>query len=64
MQTYASPGRLLTLRETAERLHVSVDTVRRRIASGDLQAVQLGGRGAPLRVDERELQVWLYGSRR
>ena len=32
MQIYASPGsRFLTLRETVERLHVSVDTVRRRI---------------------------------
>ena len=64
MQTYApSGGRLLTLRETAERLHVSVDTVRRRIASGELPAVQLGGRGAPVRVDERDLQRWLYGGR-
>jgi excisionase family DNA binding protein len=51
------------LRETADRLHVSVDTVRRRIASGDLHAVQLGGRGALLRVDERELAQRLYGSR-
>ena len=60
MPTLATP-RLLTLRETAERLGVSVDTVRRRIAEGALPAIQLGGRGTSVRVDPAELERWLYG---
>jgi excisionase family DNA binding protein len=50
----------LTVPETAARLRVSRQTVYRAIAAGRLPAVQLGGPGAPLRVDERELEAWLY----
>ena len=53
--------RFLTVAEVAKRLHVSEDTVRRRIASGDLPAVQFGGRRSPVRVDERELEQYVYG---
>jgi excisionase family DNA binding protein len=56
-----SHHRLLTVQETAERLAVHEDTVRRRIARGEIPAVQLGGRGSSLRIDERELEAWLYG---
>jgi excisionase family DNA binding protein len=60
--TLSVPQReLLTVAETAQRLHVSVRTVRRLIARGDLVAVQLGGRGAPVRIDPDELDRWLYG---
>lgn len=39
---------LKTVRETAERLHRSVSTVRRMIRSGDLPVVRIGhGRGRP-----------------
>jgi excisionase family DNA binding protein len=48
--------------ETAERLRVSRQSVYRAISSGRLPAVQLGGPGTPLRVDELELHAWLYGT--
>ncbi|HEY3530014.1 MAG TPA: helix-turn-helix domain-containing protein [Nocardioides sp.] len=45
------PRQLVTLREAAEILAVSVKTVRRYIASGDLEAVRLGRRTIRVRVD-------------
>lgn len=51
---------LLTVDEVADRLGVSRSTVRRKIRSGEIPALQLGGPRSPLRVDERELQDWLY----
>ena len=51
----------LTVREVATRLKLSEKSVRRRIASGELPAVRLGGRGTQLRVDERELDQYVYG---
>jgi len=59
--TTVAEHRWLTVRETAERIRVSEDTVRRAIARGELPAVQLGGRGSSIRIDERELERWLYG---
>lgn len=42
---------LLTVRDVAERLNVSVDTVRRYIRRGDLPTVRLGsGPAAPVRI--------------
>ncbi len=62
MHTAAYPRELLTVGQVARRLSVSVDTVRRRIRSGELRAVRLGGNErAPLRVDPVELEQWLYG---
>jgi excisionase family DNA binding protein len=61
MATTETPARLLTVPETAERLRLSRQSVYRAIASGRLPAVQLGGPGTPLRVDEHELEAWLYG---
>ena len=55
--------RLLTLDEVAERLHVTRRTVERKIRVGELPALQLGGPCTPLRVDERELEEWLYRDR-
>lgn len=54
------PRELLTVADTAKRLNVSRRTVRRLIARGELRAVQLGGRGAPVRIDPDELDRWLY----
>jgi len=55
------PRTLLTVKETADRLGISVPTVRRHIRFGRLPAVQLGGRGSPVRVDERDLDAFVYG---
>ena len=52
--------RLLSIAEVAERLGVSRRTVERKIRGGELPALQLGGPRTPLRVDERELEEWLY----
>lgn len=51
----------LTVAETAAQLGVSEKTIRRRIASGELQAVQLGRPGAAIRIDAAELERFVYG---
>lgn len=57
--------RLLSITEVAERLGVSRRTVERKIRAGELPALQLGGPRTPIRVDQRELEDWLYrGSER
>jgi excisionase family DNA binding protein len=61
MDTDVRTPQLLTVREVADRLKLSEKSVRRRIASGELPAVRLGGRGSQLRVDERELDEYVYG---
>ncbi len=56
-------SRLLTLNEVAERLRVSLRTVREYVRTGSLPALNIGtGRVRPLwRVDEIELETWLTG---
>ena len=63
MRTAESPPRLLPLRDVAERLSVSRPTVYRMVRDGRLPCLQLGGRGAPFRVDEAELEEWLGDAR-
>ncbi len=55
MHTFA-PSRLLTVQETAERLAVSVDTIRRLIARGELPALKVGKQ---IRLDPLELEKWV-----
>ena len=50
---------LLRIPEAAERLNVSRASVYRWIGEGRLPAVQLGGRGAPIRIPAAELEGWL-----
>jgi excisionase family DNA binding protein len=50
-------GLLLTVPETARRLRVSEKTVRRLIGRQELPARHVG---SLIRVDEGELQAWLY----
>ena len=52
--------RLLSVSEVAERLSVSRRAVERKSASGEIPAFQLGGPRTPIRLDERELEAWLY----
>ena len=51
---------LLTVKETASRLGYHPMTVRKKIAEGEIPAVQLGGKGSAIRVDQRELESWIY----
>ena len=63
--TTHDPARpLLTVSEVADRLRVSVKTVRRRIESGELPAVRIGtGIRAPVRVDGDALDALLHPAR-
>lgn len=54
--------KLLTLQEVAEALKVSSKTVRRLIKRGELPGYRLGERGQ-LRVDERELELYVESQR-
>ena len=54
-------ARLLTVPQVAERTQLSVRSIRRKIAAGQLPAVQIGGPHTAVRVDERELNQFLYG---
>ena len=59
--TYDPARPLLTVPEVADRLRVSVKTVRRRIESGELLVVRIGsGTRAPVRVDADELDRFLH----
>jgi len=49
---------LLTVAEVAQRIRQSEDTIRRKIAAGELEAVRLGEHG-PLRVPEEALAAHL-----
>jgi excisionase family DNA binding protein len=54
-------GRMLTVEEAAARLGISRATAWRRIRSGELPAVQLGGPRSAVRIDPRELERFVYG---
>jgi excisionase family DNA binding protein len=49
----------LNVPEVAERLDVGEETVRRWIRSGDLAALDLGGRRAGYRIRESDLEAFL-----
>jgi excisionase family DNA binding protein len=60
-----SPRHLLTVGETAERLNVSVTTIRRRIWDRELPCLRIGsGPQAPIRVDPADLEDFLHSARR
>ncbi|PWC55382.1 hypothetical protein TSH7_28500 [Azospirillum sp. TSH7] len=50
------PAALLTIPEVAERLQVSIKTIRRWIASGDLPTVRLGSQ---IRIQPKDLDIFL-----
>lgn len=47
---------LMTIPEVAERLQVSIKTIRRWIASGDLPTVRLGSQ---IRIQPKDLDIFL-----
>lgn len=47
------------MRQVAERLNLSKSATYDLVATGKLPALQLGGRGYSIRVDENELERWL-----
>jgi len=59
--TTTDQRRLLTIREVMARLDQSEAAVRRHIRAGRLAAVQLGGKGHAIRIDERDLEAFVYG---
>jgi excisionase family DNA binding protein len=61
MSTAVQTRPLLSVRQVAEWLGVSEKQVYRLIYRGAIPAVRLGGRGSALRVDQDELEAWLYG---
>ena len=50
------PAALLTIPDVAERLQVSIKTIRRWIASGDLPTVRLGSQ---IRIQPKDLDIFL-----
>jgi excisionase family DNA binding protein len=48
-----------TVSEVADLLGVNHQTVRRKIAQGEIPAVQLGGRGSHIRIPRDGLDAWL-----
>lgn len=52
----------LTVPQTAELLNCSRASVYRGISDGRIPAVQLGGRGKPLRIPLNELTNWVYST--
>jgi excisionase family DNA binding protein len=53
----------LSVKEVALHLGIHEQSVRRKIAAGEIPALQLGGPGCALRVLEDELERWLYRDR-
>jgi excisionase family DNA binding protein len=52
----------LNVAQLADRLGISRSTAYKLIWNGELPAVQLGGPGHSLRIDEAELEQWLRGA--
>jgi excisionase family DNA binding protein len=50
---------LLRIPEAAEKLNVSRASIYRWISEGRVPAVQLGGKGSPIRIPAAELHEWL-----
>jgi excisionase family DNA binding protein len=65
MYTEASAGtEFLTVAEAADLLGVNHQTVRRKIAQGELPAVQLGGPGSHIRIPRAAFDAWLWSGGR
>jgi excisionase family DNA binding protein len=56
----AAKHEFLTVGEAADLLGCNHQTVRRKIRSGDLPAVQFGGRGSHIRIPRAAFDAWLW----
>lgn len=54
-------AQFLTIADVAEHLNVSAGQVRKLIHSGELPAIQVGGRGQ-WRIDEAELEKYIQAA--
>jgi excisionase family DNA binding protein len=60
VESATAPRRpFLTVAQVASLLGLDEKTVRHKIARGEVPAVQLGGRRAPVRIPAAELGAWL-----
>lgn len=57
----AKPLRFLTLQQVADELNTKHSTIRALIASGDLPAIQIGGRGQ-WRIERAKLEDYITGA--
>ena len=64
MSTVDPPREFLTVSEVAVEIRQSEKSIRRKIARGEITAVQLGGRGSAIRIPSSALTTWLYGPQR
>lgn len=55
------PLRFLTLQQVAEELNTTPSTIRALIASGELSAIQIGGRGQ-WRIERTKLEDYIAGA--
>jgi prophage regulatory protein len=55
------PLRFLTLQQVADELNTKNSTIRALIASGDLPAVQIGGRGQ-WRIERTKVEDYITGA--
>ena len=62
MGTAVYQGDYLSIADAARMLDVAPITIRRRIESGELPAVQLGGPGSALRIPRAGLDAWLWST--
>ncbi|WP_104181659.1 helix-turn-helix domain-containing protein [Arthrobacter sp. B0490] len=57
----ARPLRFLTLQQVADELNTKHNTIRGLIASGNLPAIQIGGRGQ-WRIERTKLEDYITGA--
>ena len=60
MATAVHESDYLSIADAARMLDVAPITIRRRIESGEIPAVQLGGPGSAVRIPRRALEAWLW----
>jgi excisionase family DNA binding protein len=62
MVTETAHEDFLTVAEAADLLGVHQNTVRRKIAEGNIPAVQLGGAGSHIRIPRDAFDAWLWSA--